>query len=101
MSVAGPTLDKSIRLCLRRTSWTDDPSARPSAFWVDDYDREHSDDGVSRYVHYVNQDPPFEPWTDNDQDVELAVRRPFLRPTWPPSGRKPAGRLPSTSATTG
>lgn len=47
---------------------------KPKAFWVDgDYDREYADDGVSRYAHYVNQHPPFTPWTDNDQDVELAV----------------------------
>ncbi len=47
----------------------------PTAFWVDhDYDRDHADVGsVSRYAHYVRQHPPFEPWTDNDQDVELAV----------------------------
>ena len=48
---------------------------RPTAFWVDrDYDREHADTGSgSRYAHYVHQHPPFKPWTDNDQDVELAV----------------------------
>jgi hypothetical protein len=50
------------------------PMTKPTAFWVDDdYDREYASDGVSRYAHYVNQHPPFKPWTDNDQDVELAV----------------------------
>jgi hypothetical protein len=44
------------------------------AFWVDrEYDRDNASDGVSRYAHYVNQHPPFKPWTDNDQAVELAV----------------------------
>ena len=47
----------------------------PTAFWVDhDYDRQNADVGSgSRYAHYVRQHPPFKPWTDNDQDVELAV----------------------------
>jgi hypothetical protein len=46
----------------------------PTAFWVDrDYDQRHADDGVSRYAHYVHQHPPFKPWTDRDQAVELAV----------------------------
>ena len=46
-----------------------------AAFWVDDeYDRDYADAGsTSRYAHYVHQHPPFKPWTDNSQDVELAV----------------------------
>jgi hypothetical protein len=45
----------------------------PAAFCVDaDYDREHASDGVSRYGAYL-RDARFEPWTDEDQAVELAV----------------------------
>jgi hypothetical protein len=44
-----------------------------AAFWVDDeYDRDHASDGVSRYVAYI-RDVAFEPWTDDDQRVELAA----------------------------
>src|ERR1017187_6240513 len=45
------------------------------AFWIDiDYDRENATDGVSRYAAYVRQAAAsFEPWSDNDQAVELAV----------------------------
>lgn len=43
------------------------------AFWIDaEYDREYASDGVSRYAAYV-RDGKFEPWTDNDRAVELAV----------------------------
>jgi hypothetical protein len=45
----------------------------PAAFWVDeDYDRAYASDGVSRYGAYL-RDAAFEPWTDEDQAVELAV----------------------------
>lgn len=44
-----------------------------SCFWIDnDYDRENAGDGRSRYAAYVRQ-ATFEPWTDDDQAVELAV----------------------------
>jgi hypothetical protein len=47
--------------------------AMTEAFWVDhDYDRENASDGVSRYGAYV-RDRDFDPWTDQDQHVELAV----------------------------
>jgi|ERR1035437_3929609 hypothetical protein len=43
------------------------------AFWIDTgYDRDHASDGVSRYSAYV-RDGRFDPWTDDDQAVELAV----------------------------
>jgi hypothetical protein len=45
----------------------------PAAFWIDQgYDREHASDGVSRYAAYIRR-APFDPWTDHDQAVELAV----------------------------
>ena len=44
-----------------------------TAFWVDrDYDREQASDGISRYGAYL-RDTAFEPWTDDDQEVEWAV----------------------------
>lgn len=44
-----------------------------SCFWIDhEYDRENASDGKSRYAAYVRQ-ATFEPWTDDDQAVELAV----------------------------
>jgi hypothetical protein len=47
-------------------------TAAPVTFWIDhDYDREHASDGVSRYGAYL-RDTKFEPWTDDDQHVELA-----------------------------
>jgi hypothetical protein len=42
-------------------------------FWIDcEYDRDNASDGVSRYGTYVRQ-AAFEPWTDDDKAVELAV----------------------------
>jgi hypothetical protein len=48
-------------------------SPAPAAFWVDqDYDREHTSDGISRYGAYL-RGATFEPWTDHDQAVEWAA----------------------------
>ena len=45
----------------------------PAAFWIDaGYDRENASDGKSRYAAYIRQ-AKFEPWTDDDRHVELAV----------------------------
>jgi hypothetical protein len=45
------------------------------AFWIDrEYDRDNASDGVSRYGAYIRQAAAsFELYTDDDQDVELAI----------------------------
>jgi hypothetical protein len=48
-------------------------TAAPGAFWIDaEYDQEYASDGISRYGAYVRQ-AKFEPWTDDDRHVELAI----------------------------
>jgi len=48
-------------------------AAMTDPFWIDaEYDREAASDGVSRYGAYIRQ-AKFEPWTDDDKAVELAV----------------------------
>lgn len=44
-----------------------------TAFWIDrEYDRDNASDGRSRYGAYIRQ-ATFNPWTDEDRAVELAL----------------------------